>query len=208
MPESNLTVTFNWEWAVMYMGNGGTFEYNYGDGWVASDTGGSTGPGVNEGVSEIEIRSHEAIQEGSMRIIPPAGKKFDSWNTMHDGSGTKYMPGAIVPYPGESYISLYAQWVDNSKGQCGDDVWWTLDLDTGVMDITGTGVIWEFEWGGNNVPWFSYRDNIKTVNIAGEVTSVGSWAFYGCGKLESANMPGVTYVAGMVFGECTNLINV
>lgn len=44
-------------------------------------------------------------------FTPPTGKKFDSWNTVANGSGTEYMPGEEITVS-TTNITLYAQYID------------------------------------------------------------------------------------------------
>ena len=65
------------------------------------------------------------------------------------------------------------------SGKCGDNLTWSLDTDTGVLTISGTGYMYNWNYYGD-VPWFSNRSSIKTVVIGDSVTSIGACAFYNC----------------------------
>ncbi|MDR2410172.1 MAG: hypothetical protein LBE13_18970, partial [Bacteroidales bacterium] len=56
---------------------------------------------------------------------------------------------------------------------------WTLSTDT--LTISGTGAMGDYTSGG--APWYSYRTNIKVLLIQHGVTTIGSYAFYGCNAL-------------------------
>ena len=62
------------------------------------------------------------------------------------------------------------------SGTCGDNLNWSLDKDTGVLKITGTGDMEDYKY--SDAPWSKYSSYIKTVNIADGVTSIGDYAFY------------------------------
>ena len=72
------------------------------------------------------------------------------------------------------------------SGSCGKNVNYTLNLETGVLSITGTGAMKEFSDGFQ--PWYYKTSYIKTVNIADGVISVGSYAFYNCSNLASVTI--------------------
>ena len=72
------------------------------------------------------------------------------------------------------------------SGSCGKNVNYTLNLETGVLSITGTGAMKEFSNGFQ--PWYYKTSYIKTVNIADGVISVGSYAFYNCSNLASVTI--------------------
>ena len=83
-----------------------------------------------------------------------------------------------------------------SEGQCGDDVYYQLNRDTGLLRINGTGAMWDFNgtWmEGENAaawvdglelpPWSQERESIRVVTIGDGVTSVGDNAFEQCTSL-------------------------
>jgi len=75
------------------------------------------------------------------------------------------------------------------SGTCGNNLKWTLDTSTGVLDITGTGDMYYYYDYYDDVPWYSYRSYVKTVNIGNGVTSIGDYAFYKCAGLTSVTIP-------------------
>lgn len=89
-------------------------------------------------------------------------------------------------------------------GADGDNLTWTLD-DAGKLTISGTGAMMYWENDGN-VPWYSYRESIKTVDIADGVTTIGNCAFYGCTSLKSITIPSdVTMIGAFAFCDCSAL---
>ena len=88
------------------------------------------------------------------------------------------------------------------SGTCGDNLTWTLE--NGVLTISGTGQMWDYDiWGENPVPW----DNaLKSVVISEGVTSVGCYAFYGCNELTSISIPGsMKNINVYAFSGCAGL---
>jgi len=67
------------------------------------------------------------------------------------------------------------------SGTCGNNLTWTLDKSTGVLDISGEGTMYYY----GDAPWYSYRSCIKTVNIGDSVTRIGTSAFDDCDMLTS-----------------------
>ncbi len=47
---------------------------------------------------------------------------------------------------------------DATSGTCGENVTWTLDMNTGVLTISGEGEMENYEWGG--APWYSQQSSI------------------------------------------------
>lgn len=58
-----------------------------------------------------------------------------------------------------------------ASGSCGDNLTWELD-DSGVLVISGTGAMYNYDWDGG--PWY---DEVREVIISEGVTSVGNNAF-------------------------------
>ena len=72
-------------------------------------------------------------------------------------------------------------------GSCGDNVTWSLDTETGVLTISGSGNMYSYYW--QKTPWYYLNDGIKSVNIENGVTSIGNRAFYDCNSLTRITIP-------------------
>ena len=94
------------------------------------------------------------------------------------------------------------------SGKCGDNLTWSLDTDTGVLTISGTGDM--YNWSlDSNAPWYSNRSSVKTVVIGDSVTSIGNYAFYYCTGLTSVTIGNsVTSIGDFAFGNCTGLTSI
>ena len=107
------------------------------------------------------------------------------------------------------------------EGQCGDDLYWSFDKETGTLTITGSGDMWDYEGGA--MPWedvtVEYVDSyggallrddptvslIHYIVLPEGLTSIASGAF--CGTLiESIEIPStVKSILYMAFADCENL---
>ena len=74
------------------------------------------------------------------------------------------------------------------SGICGDNLTWSFDIETGVLEITGTGAMKNYT-ELSHAPWYSYSSYIKIVNISNSVTTIGDYAFCGCDSLTSVTIP-------------------
>ena len=103
--------------------------------------------------------------------------------------------------------SDYVPSVDYSS-TCGDNLTWSLDTSTGVLNITGTGAMDNYAYEPD-VPWFSYRDYIKAISIASGATTIGDYAFYGCDNITRIVIPdSIITIGKFAFHSCTNLTSV
>ena len=90
-----------------------------------------------------------------------------------------------------------------TSGQCGDNVYWTLD-DNGTLTISGTG-----EMLNKSAPWKAKINSIKTVIIQNGITSISEYAFFDCIRLTSINIPNsVTSIGDSTFHSCTSLTSI
>lgn len=92
------------------------------------------------------------------------------------------------------------------SGNCGYDLKWTMNTDTGVLHIFGTGDMIDYSQSG--APWYSYRDSITSVVVDNGCTHIGSWAFGFLQKLTTANLPNsVTTLGHNAFRNCSKLVS-
>ena len=91
-------------------------------------------------------------------------------------------------------------------GAKGSNLTWTLDSE-GVLTISGSGDM--HGYGSSDAPWYGSRSRVKSAVIADGVTSIGEWAFFGCGSLTSVTIPNsVTSIGRYAFYYCTSLTSV
>ena len=72
------------------------------------------------------------------------------------------------------------------SGSCGENLTWSLDEATGVLTVSGTGSMYDYQVSYQNVPyttffnsapWWPYRLQVKKVVVEQGVTAVGNNAF-------------------------------
>ena len=103
-----------------------------------------------------------------------------------------------------SALNIYAKVYE---GSCGTNVKYSLDTSTGVLNITGTGAMTNYS--PSSAPWDSNSSYVKTVEISNSVTSIGSWAFFGCSSLTSITIPNsVTSIEESAFSGCSGLTSI
>ena len=94
--------------------------------------------------------------------------------------------------------TAYAQLTPTPSGECGaqgDNLLWELNTSTGVLTITGSGAM--ADWNDDTqLPWYSNRLQITSVVLPEGLTVLGVKAFRGCTNLASINMT-ENYPAGL-----------
>lgn len=95
----------------------------------------------------------------------------------------------------------------NSCGTEENTVFWNLDI-TGTLKITGSGEM--LNWTTpETVPWNEAKSEIKKIEIAEGITSIGSYAFSNCENLTTITVPdSVQHIGEYAFFNCGGLSTV
>lgn len=130
------------------------------------------------------------------------------------GSCEDYTPAGIKPVKVKVALSTAVEtkaWL-NKSGSCGSDVKYSFDTDTYTLTISGSGKMKNYSsYYGNGTlvstaPWASYSSYIKKVVIKSGVTTIGSYAFLGCGNMTSIKIENtVTKICSGAFDSCSGL---
>ena len=95
------------------------------------------------------------------------------------------------------------------NGTCGENLTWTLDTESGVLTISGTGAMENYSYHNSDIPWYSYVNSITSIVISDGVTSIGDWAFQECSSLTSVTISNiVTSIGKYAFLDCSSLTSV
>ena len=95
--------------------------------------------------------------------------------------------------------------VSKISEQCGNSLEWSLE--NGVLTITGTGEMYDYEY--NTIPWYEFAESVKSIVIEDGVISIGNNAFRGCSGLTSVTIPNsVTSIGERAFYGCSGLTSV
>lgn len=94
-----------------------------------------------------------------------------------------------------------------ASGECGGRLTWTLDSD-GVLTISGTGTMYDYSYT-DNAPWYSQRASITAIVIESGITSIGSYAFYGCKNAAAVTLADtVAAIGSRAFYACGALTEI
>ncbi|MBQ1507488.1 MAG: leucine-rich repeat protein, partial [Ruminococcus sp.] len=85
------------------------------------------------------------------------------------------------------------------------DCQWSFDESTGTMTISGSGAMEDYD-EDTDVPWYSYRSDIKSLVIEDGVTAIGNYSFINSGVSGSVYLPAsVDTVGSHAFQGCSSL---
>ena len=96
------------------------------------------------------------------------------------------------------------------NGGCGAvgnevNVTWAVNTETGVLSISGTGAMADYD-GFNNkkAPWDGWHTYITSIVVNNGVTRIGNWSFYYLINATSVSLPNsVTEIGDYCFRQCT-----
>ncbi len=94
------------------------------------------------------------------------------------------------------------------SGKCGANATYAFDSD-GVLTISGSGDMYDYDNGSSYSPWYSNREIIKTVIIENGVTSIGKYTFENCAGLTDITLSeSVASIGDGAFDNCNSLTDV
>ena len=124
----------------------------------------------------------------------------DEWNKITIGNDNENLTNATIHYNFEPEPS------NKQTGSCGDNVTYSLDTETGVLTISGTGKMKDYSGEDSRV---YQNSNIKSVIIENGVTSIGNLAFSSCNSLIEVSLPSSIISLGVsAFSGCENLMSI
>ena len=83
---------------------------------------------------------------------------------------------------GLAYVARPVPTVIIASGSCGENATWELNNE-GTLTINGSGPM--ADNNTNQTPWEAYKHQIKQVVIGKDITAIGRFNFFWCGRLES-----------------------
>ena len=93
-----------------------------------------------------------------------------------------------------------------TSGACGDGLTW--DLTGGVLTISGTGAMDDYEFETAPMPWVDLLSEIKAVVVEEGVTYIGTSAFDSTAATTVTVPASVTSIGKSAFGWCLNLTDI
>lgn len=95
-----------------------------------------------------------------------------------------------------------------TSGTCGTNLIWKLD-DEGVLTISGTGEMYDYDINGICAPWYKEQKKIIEIKIEEGVKSIGNDAFYNCNNVAKVSISDSVKRLGQgSFEACYSLKNI
>ena len=127
-----------------------------------------------------------------------------------DETGNSYLLNATIHCLGDEEPA------ELPGGQCGYKATWTFDESTGLLTISGSGMMYSFftsdpydEFSVQELPWKNYLTQIRSVTIEQGITSVGPGSFSGATNLTTVSLPdGLEGIGEHAFFNAKSLTNI
>ena len=106
---------------------------------------------------------------------------------------------------GMSYVQ--AATYSGTCGAAGNEanVTWELNTELGRLEIEGTGPMTHY-WSLTDIPWYAYREYVRTIFVEPGVTTIGHHAFYDFPNVTSVYLySSLTSIGVLSFGFCRKL---
>lgn len=128
---------------------------------------------------------------------------FLQWN-----DGNKDNPRTITAERSITYTAQFGT-IGGDCGANGNNLTWAFNRCTGVLTISGTGAMADYERTGDNcaeysssAPWIAYKASITSIVLSYGLTHIGSYAFYQCRGITDIDLPAALLsIGGDAFAE-------
>ena len=120
------------------------------------------------------------------------------------------LPSNDNSIPSSTVPNTEARFHSGVCGSKGDNLTWTLDTETGLLTIDGSGAMADYNLD-NKVPWYDFAidETIVKVSLPEGLTSIGGYAFAFCSAMTELTIPdSVTSIGGYAFAHCSALTSV
>lgn len=115
---------------------------------------------------------------------------FLQWN-----DGVKDNPRTVTVDAAITYTAQFGT-IGGNCGASGNNLTWSFNRCTGVLTISGSGAMKDYERTGENcaeyscnTPWIAYKGDITSIVLPVGLTRIGNYAFYQCRGVTDIDLP-------------------
>ena len=115
---------------------------------------------------------------------------FLQWN-----DGVKDNPRTVTVASTITYTAQFGT-IGGNCGANGNNLTWSFNRCTGVLTISGSGAMKDYERTGENcaeyscnTPWIAYKESITSIVLPVGLTRIGNYAFYQCRGVTDIDLP-------------------
>ncbi|MBE6720742.1 MAG: hypothetical protein E7571_08860, partial [Ruminococcaceae bacterium] len=112
------------------------------------------------------------------------GYYFDGTLHKQDVTFKTYDSGTGRTYAEDNGFTLKTY----NRGACGDSAEWYYDTQTSTLTLSGSGSMYAYA-SADEIPWKNYLQQITSVVIGDEITSLSEYAFYNAAGIKSLTLP-------------------
>lgn len=112
--------------------------------------------------------------------------------------------GNICSRCGDVNYITYREKLQIISGSCGENCTYYMDAGNGTMIISGSGAMTDYN-ASSDVPWHSFKEYIKEIQVSDEITSIGKNTFSYCDNLIEISLPNIINIGDYAFYYSLNL---
>ena len=128
-------------------------------------------------------------------------------DTVNYGGDKAQWDAVSIAAGNEPLLAIMPQTPALIEGTCGENANWSLVTATGVLTVSGTGAMADYNL--DYPEFYQYRDLITSIVIENGITYIGKYAFFALHSVETATVPeSVTEIASSAFSNCFALKNI
>ena len=171
---------------------------------------------IPDSVTEIGNRAFYDYSKFTSISLPISVEKLGS--EMFPARAIIYYPGTkeqwrMIEKESQANNLYYRAYCSDGEllplGTCGDNVVWTVDMDTGILTLSGEGEMYNYNYTSRYVPWADVEDLIINVCVESGVTAIGEYAFVRHDSIKKISIAdSVTEIKKWAFGDSLNLASV
>ena len=130
----------------------------------------------------------------------------DVFSYISDSTKTLIIPeGSVLSYLEKGWYNYFSMPESMTlSGKCGDNLTWEISTNIGILEIQGTGAMYDYNNSNNIAPWRNVSKYLKEFVIEEGITHIGNYAFYNCDSIKcDFNIPNsVTSIGDDTFYDC------